>query len=438
MDNPLKIELRRRIEQDAYSTAYPWRQQDWAQFLNPGPLKFKKYGRISFYIHIPFCKNLCSFCEYTRCLLPDENTQRNYLRILEGDINRFLTIYSGITLEGFDIGGGTPTALSDDNFAYLMQIYKGVVGRVHLSEDFEPSIETSIQTISPRKISMIRDAGINRISAGIQSLYFSRDKEAIGWQYPQADEIIRRINDIRGGGDFKLNLDFMYGFKFQGTHQSMTQDQEAILQLNPNQVTLYELRTNQLAGVVGSSSDRRTDTYNRWYDMLEQLGYRGKYGQNTFSTDPSDFGVSSYIRQRMLNGGDYKGFGISAQSMAGGNVEYNKGKNANDILSLIPSEFQTVNASFEATEHYDLPRAEKFAKFVCISAYSGGFDWRIVRRRFYPDFFERFKDVIDFLKGEGYIEITERRVQVTIKGFAHYGAIFSLFYKKCTGNRYDS
>lgn len=430
MANPLDIELGHRIKQDSYSTAYPWRPQDWAQYLHPGRLEFQKDDRISFYIHIPFCKNLCKFCEYTRCLLPDESIQRSYLRILEQDVNRFLCTYPGITLEGFDIGGGTPTALSDDNFAYLMQIYKGVVSRVHLSEDFEPSIEASIKTISPDKIRMIRDAGIHRISVGIQSLYFSRDNGAIGWKYPQADEIIERINDIRKGGDFKLNLDFMYGFKFQDTPQSMIRDKEAILQLHPDQVTLYELRTNQLTGVVSSSSDRRTDTYNRWFDMLEQLGYRGEYGQNTFSTDPSDFGVSSYIRHRMLNGGDYKGFGISAQSMADGNVEYNKGKNMTDIISLITSGFQPSDESFKATEYYDLPVAEKFAKFVCISAYSGGFDWRIVRQRFYPDFFERFKDVIDFLKSNGYIEVTANRIQITRKGFAHYGAIFSLFYKQ--------
>lgn len=430
MANPLDIELGHRIKQDSYSTAYPWRSQDWAQYLHPGRLEFQKDDRISFYIHIPFCKNLCKFCEYTRCLLPDESIQRSYLRILEQDVNRFLCTYPGIKLEGFDIGGGTPTALSDDNFAYLMQIYKGVVSRVHLSEDFEPSIEASIKTISPDKIRMIRDVGMHRISVGIQSLYFSRDNGAIGWKYPQADEIIERINDIRKGGDFKLNLDFMYGFKFQDTPQSMIRDKEAILQLHPDQVTLYELRTNQLTGVVSSSSDRRTDTYNRWFDMLEQLGYRGEYGQNTFSTDPSDFGVSSYIRHRMLNGGDYKGFGISAQSMADGNVEYNKGKNMTDIISLITSGFQPSDESFEATEYYDLPVAEKFAKFVCISAYSGGFDWRIVRQRFYPDFFERFKDVIDFLKSNGYIEVTANRIQITRKGFAHYGAIFSLFYKQ--------
>lgn len=435
MPHSLDIELRNRIRQDCYSTAYPWNPEDWSCYLRPGRLKFKKNSKLSFYIHIPFCKNLCKFCEYTRCLVPDEEIQRNYLVILHRDIRRFLLDYPDITLEGFDIGGGTPTALSSANFAYLMQIYKEVVSCVNTSDDFEPSIEASIKTISPEKISLIRDAGIRRISIGIQSLYFSRFQSGIGWRYPEAEEIIKRINDIRRSGDFKINLDFMYGFKFQSNDENENPDKTAIEQLTPDQVTLYELRTNQLKDYEGTDACSRSDLYNHWYGTLNKLGYQGRYGQNTFSRAPDDLGVSSYIRHRMLDGSDYKGFGISAQSMSDGNVEYNVGKNTTDILSLVPSGVLSENATFEAAEHYELPIAEKFAKFVCISAYSGGFNWRIVKERFYPDFFERFGNTLDFLtepKHEcdfGYIELTNNRINVTRSGFNHYGSVFSLFYK---------
>lgn len=122
MPHSLDIELRNRTRQDCYSTAYPWSPEEWRCYLRPGRLKFKKNSKLSFYIHIPFCKNLCKFCEYTRYLVPDEEIQRNYLEILHRDIRRFMLENPGITLEGFDIGGGTPTALSPANFAYLMQI----------------------------------------------------------------------------------------------------------------------------------------------------------------------------------------------------------------------------------------------------------------------------------------------------------------------------
>lgn len=434
-NNPLEIELYHRLRQDCYSTAYPWKPEDWSPYIKPGKLKFKNNGTLSFYIHIPFCTNLCKFCEYTRCILPDDKIQRIYLQTLHSDIRRFLNEYPDITLEGLDIGGGTPTALSLSNFAYLMQIYKEVIGSVNKSDDFEPSIEASFKTITPEKISMIHEAGIKRISIGIQSLYFSRYQSGIGWRYPEAEIIINRIKEIRRPGDFKINLDFMYGFKFQGYDKTDKPDKTVIEQLAPDQVTLYELRTNQLIDYEGAGPGLRSENYDRWFRTLDHLGYQGRYGQNTFSTDRDDLGVSSYIRHRMLEGNDYKGFGISAQSMSDGNIEYNVGKNVSDILSLIPSKYLSEYSTFEATEHYDLPIAEKFAKFVCISAYSGGFNWRIAKERFYPDFFERFGKVLDFLLKPKYeseagdIELSNNRINVTRHGFYHYGPLFSLFYK---------
>lgn len=432
--HPLEIELQNRIKQDRYSTAYPWKPEQWARYIQPGALKFKKRGKISFYIHIPFCKNLCKFCEYTRCLVPDDDIQRNYLQIIHRDIRKFLLEYPNITLEGFDIGGGTPSALSPSNFAYLMQIYREVVHRVNVADDFEPSIEMSVSTITSDKIKMVREAGIRRISVGIQSLYFSYRQSGIGWKYPEADEIVSKINMIRNAGGFKINVDFMNGFKFQGFSEVNDSDRIALERLNPDQVTVYELRTNQLDNYGIATPMERSCLYDRWYHLLKESGYLGEYGQNTFSFDRHDYGVSSYIRHRMLDGGDYKGFGISAQSMSDGNVEYNVGKNAKDILSLIPTGKIPADATFEASEHYDLPVAEKFAKFVCVSSYSGGFSWRKAKERFYPDFFERFGAVLDFLinrrdvYGNGDIIISNDRISVTKDGFRHYGPLFSLFY----------
>lgn len=432
--HPLEIELQNRIIQDCYSTAYPWKPEQWAGYIRPGALKFKKGDKISFYIHIPFCKNLCKFCEYTRCLVPDDVIQRNYLQIIHRDIRKFLLEYPNITLEGFDIGGGTPSALSPSNFAYLMQIYREVVHRVNVTDDFEPSIEMSINTITSEKIKMVHEAGIRRISVGIQSLYFSRRHSGIGWKYPEANEIVSKINMIRNAGGFKINVDFMYGFNLHGFTEVDDLNRIALEQLNPDQVTVYELRTNQLNNYGIAPPTERAYLYEKWYHLLKELGYIGEYGQNTFSVDRHDYGVSSYIRHRMLDGADYKGFGISAQSMSDGNVEYNVGKNAKDILSLIPTGKIPKDATFEALEHYDLPVAEKFAKFVCVSSYSGGFSWRKAKERFYPNFFERFGKVLDFLSnrqnvyGNGDIIISNDRISVTEDGFRHYGSLFSLFY----------
>lgn len=434
MLHPLETELRYRIKQDRYTTAYPWRPEYWAEYVRSGALTFKQNGQMSFYIHIPFCKSLCRFCEYTRCLIPDDAVQHNYLQIVQRDVRKFLSKYPDITLEGFDIGGGTPTSLSPTNFAYLMQVYQEIIQQVSIADDYEPSIEASLTTITPDKVEMIGEAGIQRLSIGIQSSQFRRFHSAVGWVHPEIKQLVETMKMIRRCGHFKVNLDFMYGFKDISVYNPMD-DKYIIDVLNPDQVTVYELRTNQRNDVELDSPHARNTGYTYWYDILTERGYIGNYGRNTFSIDRNDLGLSSYLRHRMFEGHDYKGFGISAQSMSDGNVEYNVGKNHPDIRSLIPNSKIPQEISFDATEHYDLTNEEKFAKFVCVSGYSGGFDWRIAEKRYMSDFFQRFDDLLDFLIEGNYIEITSNRIQLTKKGFSNYGPILSLFYqpKSLTG-----
>ena len=109
-----------RKNDPCWNTSYPISPSDWATYRVPGPLSFENDHRMSFYIHIPFCKQLCSFCEYTRMLSPDENVQRDYLFAIANDIEQFKQQYKDVTLLGFDIGGGTPTSLSEKNFSLLM------------------------------------------------------------------------------------------------------------------------------------------------------------------------------------------------------------------------------------------------------------------------------------------------------------------------------
>lgn len=220
----------------------------------------------------------------------------------------------------------------------------------------------------------------------------------------------------------------MYGFKDFSFRDTSDGDRNAIDSIKPDQVTIYELRTNQRDDLEVTSPENRNLAYNRWYEILTERGYLGNYGGNTFSVDSSDLGLSSYLRHRMFEGHDYKGFGISAQSMADGNVEYNVGKNHPDIRQLIPEGDIPQNATFEAAEHYHLTNEEKFAKFICVSGYSGGFDW-IIAKKYIPDFFQRFGSLIDFLVDSNYIKLTSNRIQLTQKGFANYGPILSLFYQ---------
>lgn len=121
-----------------------------------------------------------------------------------------------------------------------------------------------------------------------------------------------------------------------------------------------------------------------------RLGYYGEFGRNTFSRGAHDMGLSSYLRHRMFDGWQYKGFGISAQSMSKYGVSYNLGKNGS-VSKMVDKDWLINNGySYEASTYYQLPRQELLNKFIAISGYSGGFSLPAAREIFRTEFDIRY------------------------------------------------
>lgn len=402
-----------------WNTSYPLSPSDWTDYRVPDSLSFENDSRMSFYIHIPFCKQLCSFCEYTRMLCPDENVQRDYLLAIANDIKQFRQKCQDITLLGFDIGGGTPTSLSENNFSLLMQIYQTTISGLKKDAKYEPSIEGTFNTLSEQKLEAMSKNGFHRLSLGVQS---SCNSVLHQHQRGSSNEAIMSswLEKAWEKGIKKVNLDFMYGLNGQN-ELTIRQDLELISRLRPQQVTLYELRTNMISEKESFTKEELYDQYVHYYDGLIAMGYKARFGQNTFSVDAADEGVSSYLRERMLNGAAYKGFGMSAQSMSSEGIAYNVGK-----LAVTPQNALNKEGYPEQFT-YLLPPDELASKYMAISAYNGSFS--IARLRDYGINGGSLNEILDFCIDEGLLYKGERdRMFITKKGFKHYGALFSLFY----------
>ena len=402
-----------------WNTSYPLSPSDWKDYRVPGPLSFENDQRLSFYIHIPFCKQLCSFCEYTRMLCPDENVQREYLLAIANDIKQFRQKYQDITLLGFDIGGGTPTSLSEKNFSLLMQIYQTAISGLKLDNRYEPSIEGTFNTLSEDKLGEMAKNGFHRLSLGVQSSCSSvlhQHQRGYSSEAMMSSWLIKAW----GKGIKKVNLDFMYGLKGQN-ESTIQQDLDLIGRLKPQQVTIYELRTNMILAKESFTKEELYDQYVHYYDGLLAMGYKARFGQNTFSLDAADEGVSSYLRERMLNGAAYKGFGMSAQSMSSSGIAYNVGK-----LAVTPQN-ELNKKGYPELFTYLLPPNEQASKYMAISAYNGSFS--IARLRDYGISGGSLNEILGFCIDEGLLYKGEKdRLFITKKGFKHYGALFSLFY----------
>lgn len=414
-----------------FNTSYPLSPDDWAKYSTQGALTFDTSKPIAFYIHIPFCKQICSFCEYTKMCIPSKELQRNYFNALISDIERFAERYPNIEIYGLDIGGGTPTSLDAGIFAGFTSWYKDFISDKNLSPDFEPSIEGSFNTLiddywGSHRSFYIAKAGIKRLSLGVQST--SNDVlQPLHRKCISLNEMREAMDNWHNLGIEKINLDLMYGLPGQ-TIKSIQQDIAILRELNPEQVTVYEFRTNQIRGGYRINPEHCYEQYCELYDGLIALGYYGVFGRNTFSRNPKDCGLSSYLRHRMFDGWQYKGFGISAQSMSQFGISYNLGKNE-AIGKLVSNDWlHDNNSSYEATQYYRLPRQELFGKFIAISGYSGGFSLSSAKEIFGSEFNSKYKRVIDFLIVRKLVEMHGDRIQITREGFKNYGAILSLFH----------
>lgn len=413
----------KRKDNPVYNTSYPLSPADWARYRSDTPLSFADEKNLSFYIHIPFCKHLCSFCEYTRMKCPGTEMQLKYVSTIGNDIQAFIRSHPDITLLGFDIGGGTPTALSEAAFLQLMTIFKHTVSVLQLHNDFEPSIEATFDTISATKARQAREAGIKRISLGVQSA----DQDVLRKNH-RHNANTKKMKDVicmlHSEGIEKVNLDMMYGLRGQ-TVETLNTDLQLIGELQPEQVTVYELRTNMIHENCHMNKNELYQAYSLIYNGLTSMGYRSRWGSNTFSLNEDDYGVSSYLRYRMLHGAAYKGFGIAAQSMCREGVAYNVGKSHSNIKELLDRE------SFSEEFTYRLPPGELASKYIAIGAYNGSFSIERICGIMGQGAPKHYEEQVNFCLNNGLMKREEsdnRRLVITHKGFKNYGAVFSLFY----------
>ena len=402
------------------NTSYPIDPKIWSKYRVYEPLSFSQEREMSFYIHIPFCKQICSFCEYSRVICPDDKSQYLYLTVLQNDIRHFMEDNSEFKLNGFDIGGGTPTSLSRENFNYLMTIYDDTICNLQLTADYEPSIEATFNTIDDYKLDRIVSSGITRLSLGVQSsdnsilMNHHREHNDVS----QMDKVLDQAYQV---GVTKINLDMMYGLPWQDKN-TINNDLELLNVLSPEQVTLYELRPNMVNIVTKYNKDCLYEQYMQYFEGLIKLGYVGRIGQNTFSKNNLDYGVSSYLRSRMFNATAYKGFGLSAQSMSKNGISYNYGKKVSTALECLSMD------SFPEEYTYLLPPEELCAKYIAIAAYSGRLSIEVMSTLLGCNAAEYYAEILDFCFKNAYIEYNGDNLYITSKGFRYYGAVFSLFY----------
>ena len=161
----------------------------------------------SLYIHIPFCLKRCIYCDFVSGIY-EAGKADEYISALKKEM---LAIPRGTSFSTLFVGGGTPTALSADA---LRDLITYVFNRLSFADSYEATVEANPGTLNNEKLKAIREAGMNRISIGIQS-FNDAELKLLG-RLHNSSEAERAFHMVREAGFENIGIDLIYGIPGQG------------------------------------------------------------------------------------------------------------------------------------------------------------------------------------------------------------------------------
>ncbi len=273
----------------------------------------------SVYIHIPFCKNICHYCDFCK-MYYQTNWIDKYLEALKKEV---ITNYKGELIKTIYIGGGTPSCLNLEELKNLFLIIK----LFKKSPDLEFTFECNIEDITLDKLKLLSKNGVNRISIGIQT--FNKTHQKFINRENSYNIVLNKINLIKKYFN-NINLDLMYGFENQ-TLKQLEKDINLFLKLDVNHISTYSLiiepHTKFYIDKIKSIDE---DLDYKMYQLINK-----KLLDSGFEHyEISNYSKKNYKSKHNLtywNNEHYYGFGLGASGYIN-NIRYDNTRNLNKYL----------------------------------------------------------------------------------------------------------
>lgn len=275
--------------------------------------KIKKLG---IYIHIPFCKSKCMYCDF--CSFPQTKKDKidSYVNRLVYDILNFEAPKGVAYLPADTIyfGGGTPTLLDTEHFEKILLAIKD---KFQIADSAEISAECNPKTADLEKLKAMKNLGINRLSIGMQSSS-SEELKLVG-RHHTYDDCKMAVLEARKAGFENISLDLMYGLPNQ-TLDSFKKSLSDVVALSPNHISSYALKLEEGTPLYRLADrykfpdeDEVCDMYDCMCNTLESFGYN-RYEVSNFAS----VGFESRHNLKYWDYEDYIGFGVAAHSFVCG------------------------------------------------------------------------------------------------------------------------
>ena len=269
---------------------------------------------LGIYIHVPFCRSKCQYCDFYSLTTKDDRLLDGYLRAVCTHIREAGQLAPNHLVDTIYFGGGTPSLFGAEGMAAILTAIRK---SFDVSARAEITFEANPDSVSDRLLRRLRSEGFNRVSLGIQC-----DNDEIlkklgrPHNYAQAEAAVKRIRKKR----FKnLSVDLMYGLPGQ-TVEAWERTLKHVLSLNPEHISCYGLKVEEGTPLYDckefydlADDDTQADMYLAAVEILKSYGYR-QYEISNFCKK----GHVSRHNMKYWQGGEYLGFGPDASSDFGG------------------------------------------------------------------------------------------------------------------------
>ncbi len=269
---------------------------------------------LGLYIHVPFCRSKCQYCDFYSMATKEDKLIDGYLDAVCDHIKEAGELAPNHKVDTIYFGGGTPTFFGADGMAVILTTIRR---NFDVDNNAEITFEANPDSVSDRLLHRLRAEGFNRVSLGIQSDDNDMLKK-LGRPHTY-DQAVMAYHRIRKAGFRNVSVDLMYGLPGQDL-QDWQETLDNVLRLLPEHISCYALKVEEgtpfwdIKDMLNlPDDDTQAEMYLTAVEILRSRGFR-QYEISNFCRK----GLTSKHNMKYWTGGEYLGFGPSASSDFGG------------------------------------------------------------------------------------------------------------------------
>lgn len=291
------------------------------------------------YIHIPFCRSRCSYCDFATGLHEDELAER-YVRAVSKEISNGGVNAETPWIDTIYFGGGTPSLLNPNQLESLLSAVKG---RFCVEDNVEITMEMNPGTVDEELLKRFRELGVNRASFGAQT-FDDKELAKLGRSHTTADTF-KTFYDLRNAGFDNISFDLIAGLPGQ-TLDRWQQNVEEALALRPEHLSFYLLEVHESTPLAehirrGIQPKPDEDLAATMYEWM--LGRAAEAGYEHYEISNLCLqGFASRHNTKYWTGEPYFGFGCSAHSYDGQQRRWSNERDISRYLTAVESDASPI------------------------------------------------------------------------------------------------